>query len=167
MKQLLIGLGMCAATALIVLAGSAKAETSKGTGLVCKSQAGVEAIFDYGVKNPTASIGDAIAAGVKDECDVKSIMYEKGEAVLTLAHGTNKYDVTKITVLAVCEQGVCIFGKEEAFTIFQHVEKTSSLTHWMGLYEDEDLAASGYVRYNAVDGENRRIIRQVISRNGW
>lgn len=126
--------------ALVGFVSYAQAEPTSGTGVVCKTQKGMEDLFAYGATHP-GSLQEAIDAAAKDDCAIEAIMYERGKNVEVVKHGEVSFDIAEITVVAVCDNGVCLFGKQEAaYSVFKQPQKEGSLPRAIGIYYAEDLS---------------------------
>lgn len=123
MNRYLAGIGMIGATALIVWAGSARADgLFKNTGLLCDTQAQVEQFIESSKADGDEAAIKKINAE-KPVCAVGSVVFERHEDVKHWRDGKGAFVITRITVVAVLIQGV--WGRvapEDQFTIFQDTD---------------------------------------------
>ena len=118
-RQLLIGAGMIAATALLVYAATAKAGTDDTTdhftGLVCKTPEALQSVFEIHDANPEDPIQANVAivnGKVADSCNIKSVVTKSDKgAVLSFHAAGMDIDVHRFEIYAECSDGFCVYAK--------------------------------------------------------
>jgi hypothetical protein len=119
MRSFLIGMEMIGATALLILAGSARAEElERFAGLVCKTPDGIKAVFalheaetDTTVTTLMSEIKAVNEKEGSEDCKLRNIMAQDSAVVETFHWRNSYYDVKRINVWADCNEGFCVFSK--------------------------------------------------------
>ena len=128
MRKSLITLGIIGVTALLVPAGSARAEYVRiPTVTICNTQTTLESFIEYKAAYPTASIENALGAVnrqvAKNSCLFESVFIdsEKTEGLKDVSFGELSITITKVFIVGTCRNGFCTFDdSENGYVAFAH-----------------------------------------------
>jgi hypothetical protein len=113
------GAALAAATLALASAGArADGETFRATGIVCKTQVGLESVYAYAAANNEASAQDAISAtnGIDAAagCGIKRVLFKPEARVSNVHIKGDEGDIYKISILAECDSRLCVYAAPTA-----------------------------------------------------
>jgi hypothetical protein len=122
-RNMLIGGLMIASTIALMWASGARAEEEeleRFAGLVCKTPEGVKAVFAIHGKTLESSVATLVSEiravnekeGTED-CNFRQIMEQDQEVVSNFHWRGQDFDIRRIKVWADCNEGVCIYSKQD------------------------------------------------------
>ena len=119
-RELMIGSLMIASTALIVIAGNARADEGMqiGRGIVCDSASQAEQFFKIEADKDVDAAMAATNLG-KTVCVIAPVAYVRHEKVSQASHGDVTVDITRITVYGFNVKGSWMrIEPNDQFTVF-------------------------------------------------
>jgi hypothetical protein len=111
---------MVAATLTFFCAGGARANdaTLTATGIVCKTEVGLQSVYAYADANDEASMQDAVAAtnGVDAEagCRIRRIVFKTETRVADVRIKGDEGEIYKISILGECDGRFCVYAAPTA-----------------------------------------------------
>lgn len=119
MKKILI-----VACALVACASTAHSESFRFQGLMCKSAQAIENVLAISESDASIAPLQAIAEQNKanpGSCMVGDVEVEDGNTVKTFKYKDIVIDVKEETIIAVCQQSMCVYGEPDKSWFIGHL----------------------------------------------